>query len=342
MKSVLNCLNTEVLVAENFQDLSWEIGKLGRNVLWIFDSNTALMVRPLPEPHVILQSGKSARRFESVIRLLDEAYENKMDRDTVFLALGGRTISDVTSFASSLWMYGSRFVNIPTTLSAMVETSIGTKYGLDFKSTRNSVGVKHSAEKTILCFNLLKSLSLNEYLYGLACLLKYSCFSDQDDFSKKMIQEKNKLIEKNPDKLQDCVEECLQIRKKVIEEGNEASLDFGNEFSNALSVIYADKYSKGTALAWSVTTAARIAADEKICTIQYANSIIHIFKSYNFDIDFRIGRAQWMEMRSFFNKEKKFADGKITLSLPVSPGKVQSFDIDEEVVKKQVIQNAIF
>ena len=341
MKKILENKETEVLIVDNFEDLSWEIGKFGRNVLWVFDSNTSLMVRPLPEPNVILQAGRQSRKFDSVLRILDEAYDSKMGKDSIFLAFGGRSVADVTAFASSVWMYSSRFVNVPTTLSSFLDSSIGSKHGIDYKTTKDCVGICKAPEKTIICLNLLKSLSSTNYSNGLACMIKYALLSESTDLNKYIHNSKNLILNRDLNALQKIIEMSLKVRMSHLDNGNEKFLSIGSVFANILTNLYADKFSDGQALAWGIVTSARIAASLDICTVKYAETVSSVFADYGFITDFKINRSQWNELRSLLISEKYYTDGKITLILPVSQGNLKIVSVDEIIIQKQVFQNAL-
>ncbi|MCQ2397970.1 MAG: 3-dehydroquinate synthase, partial [Sphaerochaetaceae bacterium] len=106
MEKQIECLGTKVIFADGFSSLSGEIEKLDSPVLWVCDSNTARMVRPLPEPNVILQPGTASKHWPSVERILSVAVENSFPKNGTFLALGGGVITDVTGFAASIYHRG--------------------------------------------------------------------------------------------------------------------------------------------------------------------------------------------------------------------------------------------
>ena len=101
MREILNCLGTKVLMADSFSDLSYHVGTYGKSTLWVCDSNTARMVRPLPSPNVVLEAGESSKSFACVERIISVAIDNNLGRECTFIALGGGLICDVTAARSS-------------------------------------------------------------------------------------------------------------------------------------------------------------------------------------------------------------------------------------------------
>ena len=140
MREILNCLGTKVLMADSFSDLSYHVGTYGKSTLWVCDSNTARMVRPLPSPNVVLEAGESSKSFACVERIISVAIDNNLGRECTFIALGGGMICDVTAFAASIYMRGCKVILIPTTLISMASSALGGKTSINFKFSKEAVG----------------------------------------------------------------------------------------------------------------------------------------------------------------------------------------------------------
>lgn len=342
MNTILHSGITKVLMVDNFKELSYELGNFGKNTVWVFDSKSALMVRPLPEPNVILESGPASKKFASVQRILESANDNKFTKDTTFLAIGGGVVSDITGFASALWMYGSKLALVPTTLVAMADACVGGVTGIDFKSTRNRVGIIHPAEIVIICTDTLKSLSKTDFMNGLAVIIKHSFLSENENLGKVLILEKQKVLAQEDQVLKNIISLSLTVKASYTEPVKRPCLELGEALACDLQILYPSRFSYGKALAWGMCRSAEIAIDLGKCTPQYGQSIIRMYQSYGFDTQFRIPRTQWQEMRNVINREKDYSDRNYRFVLPVNQGKTELVDVDEETIKKAVIENVVF
>ena len=342
MNTVLHSGLTKVLMVDSFRELSYELGNIGKNTVWVFDSKSALMVRPLPEPNVILESGPSSKKFASVQRILECANENKFTEDATFLAIGGGVVSDVTGFASALWMYGSKLVLVPTTLVAMADACVGGVTTIDFKSTRNRVGIIHPAETVIICTDTLKSLSKTDFMNGLSVIIKHSFLSEDESLGKTMILEKQKVLAQDEKVIQNIISLSLRVKANYTEPVKRPLLELGEALACDLQLLYPSRFSYGKALAWGMCRSAEIAIDTGKCSQQYGQSIIRLYQSYGFDTQFRIPRTQWQEMRSVINRDRSYSDRNYRFVLPVNQGKTEITEIDEDTIRKAVIENVVF
>lgn len=342
MENILNSGITKVLMVDSFKELSYELGNFGNNTVWVFDSKSALMVRPLPEPNVILESGNASKKFASVQRILECANDNKFTIDPTFIAIGGGVVSDITGFASAIWMYGSKYVLVPTTLVAMADACVGGLTAIDFKNTRNRVGILHPAETVIICTDTLRSLSKTDFMNGLAVIIKHSFLSEDESLGKALILEKQKVLSHDDQVLRKLITLSLKTKSHYTEPVKRPYLEIGEALASNLRIMYPSRFSYGQALAWGMSRSADIAIDLGLCTAQYGQSIIKMYQSYGFDTQFKIPRTQWQEMRNVINRDRSFSDRSYKFVLPVNQGITKITEIDEDAIRKAVIENVVF
>jgi 3-dehydroquinate synthase len=239
-------------------------------------------------------------------------------------------------------MYGSRLVLVPTTLVAMADACVGGVTTIDFKSTRNRVGIIHPAEKVIICTDTLKSLSKTDFMNGLSVIIKHSFLSDDDSLGKTLILEKQKVTAQEEKVLQNIISLSLRVKANFTEPAKRPFLELGEALACDLQLLYPSRFSYGKALAWGMCRSAEIAIDTGKCTPQYGQSIIRMYQSYGFDTQFRIPRTQWQEMRSVINRDRSYSDRNYRFVLPVNQGKTEITEIDEDTIRKAVIENVVF
>lgn len=337
MKKINEVLDSEILLADNFSELSYEIGNLGNEVLWICDSNTARMVRPLPEPNVIISPGESSKILSSVERIIQTASDNYFAKDCTFLALGGGVVCDVAALAASLYLRGCRISFIPTTLVAMADASIGAYCGINYLNIKNLISTAYPAERIIICPDCLKSLPELEYKQGLAYILRLALLAEDENLYRLLIVEKNKLLDKDLSVIEKAVELCISIKKKYIENNSRWGLDLGLTFANALSGVSSNHFSEGQTLAWGVYQALNTSVESGNCDPSFARGAKLLFQSYGFNVDFKINRGDWIEFKSQLLKTRKINGNILNFILMKGQGKPFFGQLDEELIKKTVI-----
>ncbi|MEK6983297.1 MAG: 3-dehydroquinate synthase [Nanoarchaeota archaeon] len=206
---------------------------------------------------------------ESKNRKTKEEIENKMlmlsmGRDTCIIALGGGVVGDLAGFVAATYMRGIPYIQVPTTLLAMVDSSIGGKAAVDTKHAKNAIGAFYQPKKVIIDLNFLKTLPKKELINGLAELIKHALIKDKDFFH---------FIEKNIDKILNydleilklAVKRSCEIKTGVVEEdekekGLRRILNYGHTIGHAIETALNYKISHGEAIAIGMSYAAKLSA----------------------------------------------------------------------------------
>ena len=126
----------------------------------------------------VFEAGEEHKNLETVNRLYEHLIGEKFDRRDILIAAGGGVTGDLTGYAAATYLRGIRFVQIPTTLLAMTDSSIGGKTGVDFRSYKNMVGAFHQPSAVYMNFSLLSTLPEREYLSGMGELIKHAYIRD--------------------------------------------------------------------------------------------------------------------------------------------------------------------
>lgn len=340
---------TQVLLAKDFVDLSERLSGYGTDVLWVLDSNTARLVRPLPQYHVILEPGEPAKNWQGIERILRTAVEEGFARDGRFIGFGGGVVCDMTAFAASLYMRGCRLTLVPTTLLAMVDASLGGKTAIDFMGGKNLVGTFYPADEVLICCDTLKSLSDKEFLNGLAEVVKHALLAQDEALYKLLLVKKNQILGRDPGVLQNLVALSLAVKCSYIERdpceqlGIRQALNLGHTFGHALeSCGHFSRWSHGAAVAWGTCMALEAGVQLNITDPHYASGAIKLFKMYGYDIDYRIGRGDWQLFRQSLSKDKKKVDGKVRFVLLEGQGKPILQPLESSMVQNLVISRPLY
>ncbi len=347
MREFLDCLGTKLLIADDFTDLSYHVGTYVGSTLWVCDSNTAKMVRPLPSPNVVLDAGESSKSFTCLERIINTALDANLGRDSTFIALGGGMVCDITAFAASIYMRGCKVILIPTTLTAMADAALGGKTSINFRFAKDIVGSFFPANEVLVCPDCLRSLSNKEYMSGFATILKHSLITKDDSLFNILAAQKQKVMDRDQGTLKTIIQLSLQIKRSFVENdpydrlGIRTALTVGSTFAHALESMSRLQWSSGQAEAWGICKAAQASLELGLCSPEFCSGILKLFSYYGFDIKYRIQRGDWMEYRNQLNKDKKAVGGVVNFVLLKDQGDYEIRPLDDEILKKLVMYPSV-
>ena len=187
---------------------------------------------------VNLPDGEAFKTVETVSIVLDKLVNSKANRDTTVIALGGGVVGDIAGFAAACYMRGVAFVQVPTTLLAQVDSSVGGKTGVNHPQGKNLIGAFHQPEIVLLDIATLDTLPDRELRAGLAEVIKYAAIADTTFFTW-LEENMPALLEKQPEALAHAVQRSCEIKAEVVaaderESGRRAILNFGHTFGHAI------------------------------------------------------------------------------------------------------------
>ena len=214
---------------------------------------------------VELPDGEAHKTLASYERILTSALEDKHERSTVFIALGGGVIGDMTGFAAASFLRGADFIQVPTTLLSQVDSSVGGKTGVNHPMGKNLIGAFHQPIGVIIDTQTLETLPDREYAAGMAEVIKYGLIADANFFDY-LIGHTEELVRRDAALLADVIARCCAIKADVVkrderEGGVRAILNFGHTFGHAIEKEQGfGVWLHGEAVAAGMAIAARISA----------------------------------------------------------------------------------
>ena len=184
-----------------------------------------------------LPDGEGTKRWDSVARILDALVAHGADRKSVVVALGGGVVGDLAGFAASIYMRGIRVVQVPTTLLAQVDSSVGGKTGINHPSGKNLIGTFHQPSVVVADTDVLQTLPSRELAAGLAEILKHGLLADANYFEE-VVADLPALRERAPAALARAIGRSCEIKAGVVgrderEAGERALLNLGHTFGHA-------------------------------------------------------------------------------------------------------------
>lgn len=195
----------------------------------------------LPVSSVVLPDGECYKDLHHIEQILSSAVDAGLDRKSMIVALGGGVIGDMAGFAASMWMRGIDFIQVPTTLLAQVDSSVGGKTGVNLPAGKNLIGAFHQPRSVIADTSVLCTLPSREVSAGIAEIIKYGLLGDGQFFS---YLEENmlKLRELDCDVLTHVIAHCCEMKKEIVREderesGVRAKLNLGHTFGHAIEKL---------------------------------------------------------------------------------------------------------
>ncbi|MDH3338162.1 MAG: 3-dehydroquinate synthase [Gammaproteobacteria bacterium] len=210
-----------------------------------------------------LPDGEAFKTIETTASVFDKLVASKANRDTTIIALGGGVVGDIAGFAAACYMRGIAFIQVPTTLLAQVDSSVGGKTGVNHPQGKNLIGAFHQPRVVLIDTATLDTLPDRELKAGLAEVIKYGAIADVT-FLGWLEQNMPALLERDPDALAYAVQRSCEIKAEVVaaderEAGRRAILNFGHTFGHAIEHCQGyGKWLHGEAVAAGMLMAAEL------------------------------------------------------------------------------------
>lgn len=299
---------------------------------------------------IVLPDGEKYKDFENLQKILNKALEIKLERKDAIIAFGGGVIGDIAGFAASIYQRGIDFIQIPTTLLAQVDSSVGGKVAVNHKLGKNMIGSFYQPKIVIADISVLNTLPLRQLKTGLAEIVKYAFIEDTCACNEKYnlidFLEKNhsNIMKLLPETLTNLIEICVNLKASVVsqdekEKGLRAILNFGHTYAHAIEkVTDYEKYTHGEAVAIGMKMVFTLAKEKAMIPDDYFKRALNLINLYDFDmiIDKVLTSENIYEAMKL---DKKVDSQKIRFVMPIAEKKVKIFnDIEENLIKKVVSQ----
>jgi len=291
----------------------------------------------------ILPAGEQYKTPESLQKIYDVALENRLERSSTILALGGGVIGDMAGFAAATWLRGINFVQVPTTLLAMVDASIGGKTGVNHPHGKNLIGAFHQPKLVLIDPQVLKTLPEREFRAGMAEVIKYGIIRDAELFEKlEQSQRLDHLQYISDELLQEILTRSCQAKADVVskdekEAGLRAILNYGHTIGHAVESLTGYKVvNHGEAVAIGMVAAGQIAvalgrwdqasSDRQLALIEKTGLPTKLPEGLNIEA-----------IANSLQSDKKVQDGRVRFILPTKIGTVTITDAVPADVIRQVL-----
>lgn len=295
------------------------------------------------DPVVItVPAGETAKSLANVQRCYDALAAHRLERKSFVVALGGGVVGDLAGFVAATYLRGVPFVQVPTTLLAQVDSSVGGKVGVNLKAGKNLVGAFYQPRLVLADLETLRSLPAREFRAGLAEAIKYGIIYDAALFTR-LEREMPRLLKLESKTLAEVVARCCEIKAEVVgqdetERGLRAILNFGHTIGHALEAISRyGKYLHGEAISIGQVAAAELSAALLDFPQPDVTRVADLFRRAGLPTSVQLKKGELEKLFAAMRLDKKVSGGEIKFVLSKQLGEVVwGQSVPEDLVRSTV------
>lgn len=277
---------------------------------------------------ITVSAGEKAKSLRTVQACYDQLAAHRLERSSFIVALGGGVVGDLAGFVAATYLRGVAFVQVPTTLLAQVDSSVGGKVGVNLRAGKNLVGAFYQPRLVVCDLATLASLPVREYRSGLAEVIKYGVIYDRE-FFERLERRMPPLLKRDSRMLAEVVARCCEIKAEVVgqdetESGMRAILNFGHTLGHALEAVsHYGKYLHGEAISIGQAAAARISSQVLGLPEAEASRIRELLAKAGLPAALKLRRGQDQQLLEAMRLDKKVSGGEVKFVLAQAIGKVK-------------------
>jgi 3-dehydroquinate synthase len=283
-----------------------------------------------------IPDGEQHKNLETVSQLYNQFIAARLDRRSPVIALGGGVLGDTAGFAAASFLRGIPFVQIPTTLLAMVDASVGGKTGVDLPQGKNLVGAFKQPEMVVIDPLVLNTLPMTEFRAGMAEVIKHGLI-DATDHLFKTLEQHARTYSQNAQLPVDQLHNAINVKVRVVqadpfEQGRRAVLNLGHTFAHAFERLTGFQMRHGEAVAMGLICAAQLAAARGLCPAELPGRVVGLLANYG--LPTQLPKLAAADVWEAMFTDKKRQGNTVRFILPRAIGDV---DIFSDVTKSEVI-----
>ena len=285
----------------------------------------------------ILKDGEKEKNYKNYLKIIQKAVSLGLSRKDVMVAFGGGVVGDLTGFAASTYMRGIDFIQVPTTLLAAVDSSVGGKTAIDLAEAKNIVGTFYQPKAVFININFFNTLDKRQFLSGMGEVLKYA-FIEGDCGHKSALYlfefltlGCEKIMQKEPLTLIRMIEYCLDLKIAVVKQdekecGLRKILNLGHTYAHALETITKyKKFTHGEAVVYGMFFIIEWAYKHEYITYSYYRLSKDLLEKYGFKpLEKKFATDKIINI---MKKDKKASDGKISFIIPYEKKQVKEIKL---------------
>lgn len=289
----------------------------------------------------ILKDGEKEKNFKNYKKILERALKIGLTRQDAIIAIGGGVVGDLAGFAAATYMRGIDFIQVPTTLLACTDSSVGGKVAIDTDFGKNLVGSFYQPKVVFINTNFLKTLDERQYKSGLGEVVKYifiekSCKCNEDlNLTNFITENTDKILSKDIKILNKLIEICIKLKTSVVEKDEQEAglrkvLNFGHTYGHAVEkVTKYKKYTHGEAVVKGIIFAFNLAEKRGLIDKNYKFFAEDILRKFDFK---KIPDLKEEKLLKAMQADKKATSDKIIFILPIDYSTVEEFKLTQDEI----------
>lgn len=291
----------------------------------------------------VVEPGEKSKSLKVVEDIYFFLLEYQICRKDVIMTLGGGVVGDLGGFVAATFLRGIQFIQVPTSLLAQVDSSVGGKTAVNFRKIKNVIGSFYQPELVYINYSVLKTLPIEEMMNGLVEILVHAIIKDENLFY--FIEENiEKIIALDSNVLEELIYWNCKIKSDVVQRdevdvGERAILNFGHTYGHAIESHYDYRYRHGECVAVGIIGACRIAERKGLITKNITNRILRLLEHIN--ILHQMNDCDQQAVLELLMHDKKVLEGQIYFILPLRIGKVERFKIENIDLIKEVLNEIV-
>lgn len=285
---------------------------------------------------LILNDGEKEKSFKNYTKILDFALSKKLTREDSIIAVGGGVIGDLAGFTASTYMRGINYIQVPTTLLACTDSSVGGKTAINSNYGKNLIGSFYQPKAVFINTNFLKTLDMRQFYSGLGEIIKYGLIENSCPTSEKvniinfLIEHYEKILDKDILTLMELIKHCIQLKISVVRQDEKESglrriLNLGHTYGHAIEKISNYKYTHGECVVKGITIALNIASKKNLIDKEYKFLCDDLIQKFNF---IPIPNFNKHKIIAMIKTDKKANDKGIKFILPTGYAQVKECNFD--------------
>lgn len=339
----------DIVIEKTFDRLSDEFNKLGvtgRKLCIVSDSNVARLYADDVAKELektgnkvftyVFKAGEENKNLNTVEDVYEFLIQNHFDRKDMLVALGGGVVGDLTGFTAATYLRGIDFIQVPTSLLAQVDSSIGGKTGVDFRAYKNMVGAFHQPKLVYMNISVLQSLSRRLFNSGFGEIIKHGLIKDADYYNWLRVNAA-KIKDMDADALEYMIYVSCNIKREVVEKdpkekGDRALLNYGHTLGHAIEKLMNFTLYHGECVILGMIAALRISVNRGYISQKEYEDVLDMFKLYEFPVT--VSGINADDVVKVSKSDKKMDAGKIKFILLNSIGNAYiDYDVSDIEMK---------
>lgn len=320
----------DIAIEKDFSKLAMKVSELGisgRKLCIVTDSNVGEIYADEVKNELektgnavfvyTFRAGEASKNLNTVEDVYEYLIINKFDRKDMIVALGGGVVGDLAGFTAATYLRGIDFIQVPTSLLAQVDSSIGGKTGVDFRAYKNMVGAFHQPRLVYMNLSVLGSLSERLFNSGFGEIIKHGFIRDKEYYT--WLKENIQHIKSHDyDALENMIAISCNIKRRVVEldpteKGDRALLNFGHTLGHAIEKLKNFELYHGECVVLGMVAALEISRTRQLISDAEYEDAINTFKAYNFPVT--VDGISVEDVIKVSKNDKKMDAGKIKFIL---------------------------